>query len=247
VQLSVDGLSYKTLCLAPGVPLQSNVLIPGTPYTALYNNTYGQFLLHGLGGNAYGIPLAAGMDYWGSATPSSAFAFPAGQPISRTTYAALFALIGTTYGGGDGSTTFNLPDKTERVSVMKSSSPSRLTSSFFGGNSSILGANGGSESNTLGPGQIPTITSRNASQAISVNTGGPVIPGTDALLPWLNLGAPATGAFTSIYRNGVSPSLFNITSMSGANDINVTSNNTGGNPHNNVQPTIVCNYIMRVL
>jgi hypothetical protein len=34
----------------------------------------------------------------------------AGQAISRTTYSALFALFGTTYGVGDGSTTFNLPD-----------------------------------------------------------------------------------------------------------------------------------------
>lgn len=33
-----------------------------------------------------------------------------GQAVSRTTYAALFAAIGTTYGVGDGSTTFNLPD-----------------------------------------------------------------------------------------------------------------------------------------
>lgn len=33
-----------------------------------------------------------------------------GQPVSRTTYADLFAAIGTTYGSGDGSTTFNLPD-----------------------------------------------------------------------------------------------------------------------------------------
>lgn len=33
-----------------------------------------------------------------------------GQAISRTTYSTLFGIIGTTYGTGDGSTTFNLPD-----------------------------------------------------------------------------------------------------------------------------------------
>lgn len=37
-----------------------------------------------------------------------------GQAVSRTTYAALFALLGTTYGAGDGSTTFNLPDLSDR-------------------------------------------------------------------------------------------------------------------------------------
>jgi microcystin-dependent protein len=40
-----------------------------------------------------------------------------GQAVSRTTYAALFAVIGTTYGAGDGSTTFNLPDLRGRAPV----------------------------------------------------------------------------------------------------------------------------------
>ena len=76
--------------------------------------------------NQYNVPLAAGLDYWGSTTPNSAFAFPTGQAISRTTYAALFTLIGTTYGAGDGSTTFNLPDKAGRVPVMKEAAAVRL-------------------------------------------------------------------------------------------------------------------------
>jgi microcystin-dependent protein len=37
-----------------------------------------------------------------------------GAAVSRTTYAGLFAVIGTTYGAGDGSTTFNLPDLTDK-------------------------------------------------------------------------------------------------------------------------------------
>lgn len=42
-----------------------------------------------------------------------------GQAVSRTTYANLFAKIGTTYGAGDGSSTFNLPDARGRVSAGK--------------------------------------------------------------------------------------------------------------------------------
>lgn len=42
-------------------------------------------------------------------TPPDGWLFCDGAQISRTTYAALFAVIGTTYGAGDGSTTFNLP------------------------------------------------------------------------------------------------------------------------------------------
>ena len=42
-----------------------------------------------------------------------------GSAVSRTTYADLFAAIGTTYGSGDGSTTFNLPDLTNRVPMKR--------------------------------------------------------------------------------------------------------------------------------
>lgn len=45
-----------------------------------------------------------------SSTPPNGWLKENGAAVSRTTYAALFALIGTTYGAGDGSTTFNLPD-----------------------------------------------------------------------------------------------------------------------------------------
>lgn len=45
-----------------------------------------------------------------------------GQPVSRTTYAALFAEIGTGFGAGNGSTTFNLPDLRDKVPVAKGTS-----------------------------------------------------------------------------------------------------------------------------
>lgn len=40
-----------------------------------------------------------------------------GTAVSRTTYAKLFAVIGTTYGAGDGSTTFNVPDFRDRMPI----------------------------------------------------------------------------------------------------------------------------------
>jgi hypothetical protein len=48
--------------------------------------------------------------YWPTETPPDGWLERDGSAISRTTYANLFAVIGTTYGAGDGSTTFNLPD-----------------------------------------------------------------------------------------------------------------------------------------
>ena len=54
------------------------------------------------------VPTGTILPYGGISAPSS-FLLCDGSTVSRTTYAALFAVIGTTYGSGDGSTTFNLP------------------------------------------------------------------------------------------------------------------------------------------
>ena len=55
---------------------------------------------------------------WPSNTlPDGTILFAHGQAVSRTTYADLFSVIGTTYGAGDGSTTFNVPDYKGRVGV----------------------------------------------------------------------------------------------------------------------------------
>ena len=59
---------------------------------------------------------------WSKATAPAGFLKCDGTAISRTTFADLFSVIGTTYGSGDGSTTFNLPDLTTRNPVGANSS-----------------------------------------------------------------------------------------------------------------------------
>jgi len=66
-----------------------------------------------------GIPTGT-ITPWSQSTAPTGFLECAGAAVSRSTYAALFAVIGTTYGAGDGSTTFNLPNLTDRVAVHKS-------------------------------------------------------------------------------------------------------------------------------
>ena len=65
-----------------------------------------------------------------------------GSAVSRTDYATLFAVVGTTYGAGDGSTTFNLPDLKGRVVIGVSGTHA-------------LGSTGGSETVTLTEDQLP--------------------------------------------------------------------------------------------
>ena len=181
--------------------------------------------------NPYNVPLAAGLDYWGATTPNSAFAFPVGQAISRTTYASLFALVGTTYGPGDGSTTFSLPDKTGRVSAMKESSASRLTSTYFGGLSTSLGAVGGLDSHTLTTSEIPSHTHSITDPGHTHTTNG------NFLKQGLVGSDYQGGSFLGSAPVGVN------TATTG-----ISVNNTGGGgAHSIVQPTIICNYIIRIL
>lgn len=56
-----------------------------------------------------GIPIGSVVT-WMTETAPEDWLFLRGQAVSRTTYPALFGLLGTMYGQGDGSTTFNLPD-----------------------------------------------------------------------------------------------------------------------------------------
>lgn len=69
------------------------------------------------GGTLYAdAPIGAILAFGGSSAPAG-WLLCQGQAISRTTYAALFAVIGTAYGAGDGSTTFNLPDPREAALI----------------------------------------------------------------------------------------------------------------------------------
>ena len=66
-----------------------------------------------------GIPTGTIVPWSDSSIPSG-FLECNGAAVSRTTYSALFAIVGTTYGAGDGSSTFNLPDLQDNVAVGKS-------------------------------------------------------------------------------------------------------------------------------
>ena len=66
-----------------------------------------------------GIPTATIVP-WSSASVPTGFLECDGSAVSRSTYAALFAIIGTTYGVGDGASTFNVPNLSDNVAIGKS-------------------------------------------------------------------------------------------------------------------------------
>jgi microcystin-dependent protein len=106
--LQSDGGSAFPIQTASGTAIGASVLVAGTPYTASFNGT--AWVVRDFYGNPFAVPLGAMLPFTGTTSPNANFVLPAGQAISRTTFAAYFALVGTTYGAGDGSTTFNVID-----------------------------------------------------------------------------------------------------------------------------------------
>jgi microcystin-dependent protein len=81
-----------------------------------------------------------------SATPPSGWLICDGTAVSRSKYALLYVVIGTTYGVGDGSTTFNLPDFKGRVAVGRDVSDGKFD---------VMGETGGEETHTLNITEMP--------------------------------------------------------------------------------------------
>lgn len=87
--------------------------------------------------------------------------FANGQALSRSTFADLFGVLGTTFGAGDGSTTFNVMDLRGRVIAgqddMGGASANRLTGVTGGIDGDVFGATGGQEAHALTQGELPNV------------------------------------------------------------------------------------------
>lgn len=93
---------------------------------------------------AKAAPVGTILPWSGTNIPSSKWLLANGQAVSRTAYTDLFEAIGTIFGSGDGSTTFDLPDLSDRF--------------IIGAGGNALGAQGGASTVTLTEAQLPEHT-----------------------------------------------------------------------------------------
>ena len=108
-------------------------------------------------------PIKAGfVGVWPTANIPDGWLLADGSAVSRTTYAELFAVYGTTYGAGDGSTTFNLPDYSGYVLAGVDADGSTLTGA-------TLGADLGSETHTLTEAELPAHTHSDGTLAAALD------------------------------------------------------------------------------
>ncbi len=162
-----------------------------------------------------GVPAGCVMPYAGATAPDG-WLLCHGQAVSRTTYADLFGAIGTAYGPGDGSTTFNLPDMRGRVAAGRDDMGGTDAGRLAGGvaNRTVLGGAGGAAMHTLTTAQMPTHAHSQAAGAGFVTYGG-----------GSGIATLANGADIPLYTAAIAAA-------------------GGGGAHNNTQPTLILNYVI---
>lgn len=180
VGLLIDGQGSGTIDVGTtstgAINLKRDTAITGT-LTASGNATLsGTLALTGLATLSGGITVPAGQVI--NFLPAGTIAWKAstnvptgwlecnGATVSRTSFAALFADIGTTYGAGDGSTTFLIPVSARRTLVGRGGSGTATLAN-------TVGATGGTETHTLITAEIPAHTHTYSAASSSTNaTGG---------------------------------------------------------------------------
>lgn len=195
------------------------------------------------GGGAL-VPAGVILPYAGASAPTG-YLLCYGQAVSRSTYATLFTAIGTAYGIGDGTTTFNVPDLRGRIPAgkddMGGSAASRLTSTTMTPDGVTLAAVGGTQTHTLTAGESAVLT----------YTSTPTDPGHlhDGLR---NSGVATDSRQSTDYGAGAGGAMRfggggnQISTVSATTGITVaTTSNAGGGAHLNVQPTIITNFIIK--
>ncbi|EKV29136.1 Microcystin dependent protein [Caenispirillum salinarum AK4] len=143
-----------------------------------------------------------------------------GQLLNISTNTALFSLLGTSF-GGDGVTTFGLPDYRGRMNIH----PGQVYGNQ--GTDYSVGQKGGFETVTVTTSQYPAHTHQVMAHAAAEATADSpqnAYPGT----------VPANGA--NIYKNGATNVALNAAA--------VTNSNGGGQSHVNMQPTVAMSYII---
>lgn len=193
------------------------------------------------------VPTGVVSQFAGSTAPSG-YLMCDGAAVSRSTHSALFTAIGTTYGVGNGTTTFNLPNLQNRVPVGRGS-----------GTFANLNASGGTETVTLSELQIPshTHTTPNHSHTYSTTTsenGNHSHAMIDSYLEGDPAGSGQSTAFAgNRQRSGYNDTRYIVAAGAHTHTLSGTTSNAspttngtgGGQAHNNLQPYIVLNYIIK--
>jgi microcystin-dependent protein len=263
--LQINSLAAKPLRPKSGTDYTANQIVAGELYEFSYVAATGEFLACATPGVsselgaatlspseiAFLQPLLSlftGVILpFAGVIPDPSVALPCyGQEVNRVTYARLFTKIGTWYGAGNGSTTFNLPDLRGRTLI--GVDPGDATGRLAGLMSAAAPNNvGGVAQHAISVAEMPA----HAHGVTDPGHGhGVTDPGHQHTYtkPTANGNTTVAGAPGPIvgYSVGDAAASANATGISinnGATGVSI-QNSGGGSPHENIQPSIAMNYII---
>ena len=115
--LNANSLGVTPIVNWYGNPLVGGEIVASANIEVTYNTSFnggnGAWVIE----NTIALPPVGSTMRWKTSTAPAGWLVCGGQAVSRTVYSALFSLLGTTYGAGDGSSTFNLPNSTDRMNI----------------------------------------------------------------------------------------------------------------------------------
>lgn len=194
------------------------------------------------------LPTGVVLPFAGTSVPGG-FLLCYGQAVSRSTYAVLFGVIGTTYGSGDSTTTYNLPDFRGIVAAGADNMGGVAANNLTG---YVVGSVGGDQYATLSTTNLPahnhTVTDPGHTHTVTDpgHVHGPLSPNTSFVGENSSGPAAALGSGT-IFNPGVATTASAVTGITNAsNTTGITTQNTGSGTHFFiVQPTLAINYMIK--
>jgi microcystin-dependent protein len=220
----------KSVACAGALGTVGGIACAGTMGASAYTGGTGQLV-------PTGTPLM-----WLTDTAPTGFLMANGQLVSRTTFAALFALFGAVFGAGDGSTTFGMPDMRDVAPIGKSTMGGTSARGLISHlTTTTVGAVVGEEQHTLSAAEMPSHTHAalvvDPGHTHGVPTYGPSGSNGNFITGSAFNGSPNTETSNAATTG--------ITLQDGLGHTNVTQPAGSGTAHNNVQPSMVVNYIIK--